>query len=62
MQPPCSATRAGGAFWSTNRSRRHIAGSEIIVADIDLDYADALKNRLGNLTNRREGVYTLCQK
>lgn len=41
------------------------AGQErqtLLVADIDLDYAEELKNRLGSLTNRREDVYTLSQK
>ena len=38
------------------------AGQEreaLLTAEIDLDYTDELKARLGSLTNRREDIYRL---
>ena len=40
------------------------AGQEreaLLLADIDLSYAEELKGRLGSITNRRKDVYSVAE-
>ena len=44
--------------WGTVIAHAGQEREELLVAEIDLEYCDELKSRLGSLTNRREDVYT----
>ncbi|MBE6781959.1 MAG: carbon-nitrogen hydrolase family protein [Ruminococcaceae bacterium] len=45
--------------WGTVIARADQEREALITGEIDLDYANTLKNRLGSLTNRRQDVYRL---
>lgn len=47
--------------WGTVLAQAGVEQETVIIADIDLDYCDELRNRLGSMNNRRTDIYTLSE-
>lgn len=64
----CSTASNGEIYWGNSMivdpfgtviARADQERERLLIGNIDLDYANTLKNRLGSLTNRRDDVYRL---